>query len=85
MNFGRTAGNINEIATKQLYWKQLSIHGTTMGTRDEFLSMLDFLESRNIKPVMDKTYPLAQVQEAFQRMEQGDQFGKIVLQISKGK
>jgi NADPH:quinone reductase-like Zn-dependent oxidoreductase len=83
VNFGRTAGNITEIATRQLYWKQLSIHGTTMGTRDEFLSMLDFLESRNIKPVMDRTYPLSQIQEAFQRMEQGDQFGKITLEISK--
>lgn len=83
VNFGRTAGNITELATRQLYWKQLSIYGTTMGTRDEFLSMLDFLESRNIKPVMDKTYPLAQIHEAFQRMEQGDQFGKITLDISK--
>jgi zinc-binding alcohol dehydrogenase/oxidoreductase len=83
VNFGRTAGNITEIATKQFYWKQISIHGTTMGTRDEFLSMLDFLESRNLKPIIDKTYPLNQIQEAFQRMQQGDQFGKIVLEISK--
>jgi zinc-binding alcohol dehydrogenase/oxidoreductase len=83
VNFGRTAGNITEIATRQLYWKQISIHGTTMGTRDEFLSMLDFLESRNLKPIIDKTYPLNQIQEAFQRMEQGDQFGKILLEIAK--
>jgi zinc-binding alcohol dehydrogenase/oxidoreductase len=83
VNFGRTAGNINEISTRLLYWKQLSIHGTTMGTRDEFLSMLDFLESRNIKPLIDKTYPLAQVHDALQRMENGDQFGKIILEISK--
>ncbi|HMG94262.1 MAG TPA: zinc-binding dehydrogenase [Chryseolinea sp.] len=85
VNFGRTAGNITDISTRLLYWKQLSIHGTTMGTRDEFLSMLDFLESRNIKPVIDKIFPLEQIAEAVQRMEQGDQFGKIVLQISKGK
>jgi D-arabinose 1-dehydrogenase-like Zn-dependent alcohol dehydrogenase len=54
-----------------------------MGTRDEFLSMLDFIESRNLKPVIDKTYPLTDFQQAFQRMQQGDQFGKILLQISK--
>jgi zinc-binding alcohol dehydrogenase/oxidoreductase len=83
VNFGRTAGNITEIATRQLYWKQLSIHGTTMGTRDEFLSMLDFVESRNIKPIMDKTYSLSQIHDALQRMEQGDQFGKITLEIAK--
>jgi zinc-binding alcohol dehydrogenase/oxidoreductase len=83
VNFGRTAGNITELSTRLLYWKQISIHGTTMGTRDEFLSMLDFLESRNIKPVMDKIYPLTEIQEAMKRMQQGDQFGKIVLEISK--
>ena len=83
VNFGRTAGKMSELSVHLLYWKQLSIHGTTMGTRDEFLSMLDFLESRNIKPVMDKIFPLSKVSEAFQRMEQGDHFGKIVLEISK--
>lgn len=82
VNFGRTAGNITNISTRLLYWKQISIHGSTMGTRDEFLSMLDFLENRNIKPVIDKTFPLEQIDEAMKRMEQGDQFGKIVLQIS---
>jgi zinc-binding alcohol dehydrogenase/oxidoreductase len=54
-----------------------------MGTRDEFLSMLDFLESRNMKPVMDKTFPLSDIKNAFARMEQGGQFGKIVLDVSK--
>ncbi len=81
MNFGRTAGDITELATRQLYWKQLSIHGTTMGTRDEFLSMLDFVESRGLKPVIDKVYRLEQIQEAMRRMENREQFGKIVLQI----
>lgn len=82
-NFGRTAGNISELATRLLYWKQISIFGTTMGTRDEFLSMLDFVESRSLKPVIDKVFPLENIQEAFARMEQGDQFGKIILQIAK--
>jgi NADPH:quinone reductase-like Zn-dependent oxidoreductase len=83
VNFGRTAGNITDISTRLLYWKQISIMGSTMGTRDEFLSMLDFLESRNIRPVLDKTFPLSQINEAFKRMETGDQFGKIVLSINK--
>ena len=82
VNFGRTAGNITNIATRLLYWKQLSIHGTTMGTRDEFLSMLDFVESRKLRPVIDQTFPLENIDKAIRRMEQGDQFGKIVLQIS---
>ncbi len=83
VNFGRTAGNITEILTRLLYWKQISIHGTTMGTENEFLSMLDFLKSESIKPVMDTTFPLSQINEAFNRMETGNQFGKIILEINK--
>lgn len=79
--FGRTAGDIPNLPTRLLYWKQISIHGTTMGTRDEFLSMIDFLESRNLKPIIDKVFAFDQINEAVKRMEQGDQFGKIVLQI----
>lgn len=81
VNFGRTAGNITNIKTQLLYWKQISIHGTTMGTRDEFLSMMDFLESRSIKPVIDSVFPFHEITEAFQRMEKSDQFGKIVLKM----
>jgi NADPH:quinone reductase-like Zn-dependent oxidoreductase len=80
--FGRTAGNIPDLPTRLLYWKQISIHGTTMGTRDEFLSMLDFVESRKLKPIIDKVYPLEHAEEAMRRMQKGDQFGKIVLKIA---
>ncbi|HEY8936616.1 MAG TPA: zinc-binding dehydrogenase [Cyclobacteriaceae bacterium] len=83
VNFGRTAGNITDIATRLLYWKQISIFGTTMGTRDEFLSMLDFVEGRKIKPVIDNVFPLEKIDEAFERMESSNQFGKIVLEIKK--
>lgn len=81
VNYGRTAGNISDIATRTLYWKQLSVLGTTMGTRDEFLSMLDFVESRSIKPVIDRILPLEEIQQGFRLMEAADQFGKVVLNI----
>jgi zinc-binding alcohol dehydrogenase/oxidoreductase len=81
VNFGRTAGNITDVSTRLLYWKQLSVFGSTMGTRDEFLSMLDFVEGRKIKPIIDKVYPLEDINAAFERMESSNQFGKIVLQI----
>lgn len=81
VNFGRTAGNISDIATRLLYWKQISIMGTTMGTRDEFLSMLDFVESRKLQPVIDKTFLLSDINAAFERMVKGDHFGKVVLEI----
>lgn len=79
--FGRTAGDIGSIPPRILFNKQLSIQGSLMGTRDEFLSMLDFIEKKNIKPVIDATYPLAKIEEAFIKMELGGQFGKIVVKI----
>ncbi len=81
VNFGRTAGDINEVSTRLLYWKQLSIHGTTMGTRDEFLSMMDLLESRNVTPVIDSVLSFEKIMDGFERMEKSDQFGKIVLKM----
>jgi zinc-binding alcohol dehydrogenase/oxidoreductase len=53
-----------------------------MGTRDEFMPILDLLESIKIKSVIDKVYPLEDINEAMQRIESGDQFGKIILQIN---
>jgi zinc-binding alcohol dehydrogenase/oxidoreductase len=82
VNYGRTAGSITDINTRLLYWKQLSILGSTMGTRDEFLSMLEFLESYKLAPIIDRVFPLEEVNEAFAHMDRGDQFGKIILQIS---
>ncbi len=77
--FGRTAGNIPSISPRTLFWKQLSIFGTSGGTEDEFLSMLDFIYKHKIKSSIDKAFPLSEVNEAFARMQEGDQFGKIIL------
>jgi NADPH:quinone reductase-like Zn-dependent oxidoreductase len=77
--FGRTAGDITNISPRVFYNKQLSIHGSLMGTRDEFLSMIDFVEKKNIKPVIDSTFPLTKIEDAFERMKSGRHFGKIVL------
>lgn len=81
VNFGRTAGTITEINTRLLYWKQLSVLGSTMGTRDEFLSMIDFLESRRLTPVIDQVFSLDHIHDAFHRMEEPAHFGKIVIRI----
>lgn len=83
VNFGRTAGNIGELNTRLLFSKQLSIFGTTMGTRDEFLSIIDFVESRSLKPVIDQVMPFQNIADAIKRMESSEQFGKIILKIQK--
>jgi NADPH:quinone reductase-like Zn-dependent oxidoreductase len=79
--FGRTAGDIQNISPRVMFNKQLSVYGSLMGTRDEFLSMLDFVEKRNIKPVIDSTFPLAKIEDAFERMKSPEHFGKILLKI----
>lgn len=82
VNFGRTAGDVPLFSPRILYWKQLTIHGTTMGTRDEFLSMLDFLYKHKLRPVIDRHYPLEAIHEAMMHMERGDQFGKLVIKLT---
>ena len=80
--FGRTRGDIPAIPPRLIYWKQLTILGTTMGSREEFLSMVDFMEKKNIKPVVDKTFPLEELENAMSYMESGSQFGKILLKVN---
>ena len=80
--FGRTRGDIPVIPPRLIYWKQLTIMGTTMGSREEFFSMVDFLEKKKIKPVIDRTFPLEEVEKAMAHMESGNQFGKILLKVN---
>ncbi|NOS90931.1 MAG: zinc-binding dehydrogenase [Cyclobacteriaceae bacterium] len=81
VNFGRTAGSTVSFDLKKLFYKQISLFGTTMGTRDEFLSLLEFVESRKLVPVVDQVFNLADAKQAFERMKEGSQFGKIILKI----
>jgi len=77
--FGRTTGNIQNLSPSMIFWKQLSIHGTTMGTREEFKTMINFISSKNIRPVIDSIYSIENISLAFEKMAKGEQFGKIVL------
>lgn len=81
--FGRTAGKIASLDPKMIFWKQLSIHGTTMGNDDEFKRMVEFVASKTIKPVIDSVYPAKEINLAFERMERGKHFGKIVIDMEK--
>jgi zinc-binding alcohol dehydrogenase/oxidoreductase len=77
--FGRTAGDIPNISPRVVFNKQLTIMGSMMGSRDEFLSMLDFIEKKKIKPVIDSTFPIDRVEDAFERMTGAEHFGKVLL------
>lgn len=78
--FGGTAGDIPALNGRKIFWKQLQILGTTMGTKDEFKAMADFVTEHQIVPVIDEIFPLANAQQAVSKMKSSSQFGKIVLQ-----
>lgn len=79
--FGSTTGNITDIIPPKVFFKQLSIFGSTMGTASEFTAMLSFVSDHQIVPVIDTVMPLADTQEAMHKMDEGSQLGKIVLSI----
>ncbi|MBX2990544.1 MAG: zinc-binding dehydrogenase [Bacteroidetes bacterium] len=79
VNYGSVQGKIQNAEAARIYWKQLSILGSTMGTGEEFAAMLRFVEQHNITPVIDSVFSLADAEKAMQRLAGGKQFGKVVL------
>jgi zinc-binding alcohol dehydrogenase/oxidoreductase len=78
---GATSGPNPPAALHRLWWKQLDILGSSMGTRADFEGAYD-LVAAGATPVIDSVLPLADARAAHERLEQGEQFGKIVLSIS---
>jgi NADPH:quinone reductase-like Zn-dependent oxidoreductase len=78
---GATTGPNPPAALHRLWWKQLSILGSSMGTPEDFQGAFDLVVAGNALPVVDRVYPLADARAAHERLEAGEQFGKIVLSI----
>ncbi|MEA3143673.1 MAG: hypothetical protein QOG31_997 [Thermoplasmata archaeon] len=76
---GATTGPMAEIDIRSVFWKQLSILGSTMGVPQDLLDAVALWEQGKLKVIVDSTYPLEQTREAMARMEASGQFGKIVL------
>jgi NADPH:quinone reductase-like Zn-dependent oxidoreductase len=79
---GATTGANPPAALHRIWWKQLTIYGSTMGTRADFEGAYDLIASGDAKPVVDSIYELADARAAHERLEAGEQFGKIVLSIT---
>jgi NADPH:quinone reductase-like Zn-dependent oxidoreductase len=80
-SYGATTGPVKDFVLRNLFWKQATAVGTTMGSPREFAAMLK-LYDQGLRPVVDKVFPLADTVAAHRRMEEAGQFGKIVLGIS---
>ena len=78
---GATSGPNPPAALHRIWWKQLTIFGSTMGTRSDFEAAYELVKSGRARPVIDSVYPLADARKAHERLEAGEQFGKVVLTI----
>ncbi len=76
---GATAGHLPAVDLRRVFFLQLEIVGSTMGTRDELAALLALCAERGIRPVIDSEYGLSEARDAFARLESGEIFGKVVL------
>ena len=79
--YGATQGNPANIIARRIFWKQLNLLGSTMGSPADFNEMIKFVNHHKIKPIVDKVFAFNEGEMAMQRMEEGKQFGKIVIRI----
>jgi NADPH:quinone reductase-like Zn-dependent oxidoreductase len=78
---GATSGPNPPARLHRIWWKQLSILGSTMATRRDFAALLELIETTHLRPIVDCVVSLAEARDAHRRLESGEQLGKIVLSI----
>jgi NADPH:quinone reductase-like Zn-dependent oxidoreductase len=78
---GATSGPNPPAALHRVWWKQLTILGSTMGTKADFEGAYDLIATGRARPVVDEVVPLAEIRAAHARLEAGEQLGKIVLRV----
>ncbi len=81
--YGATRGNPSNIVLRRIFWKQLNILGSTMGSPEDFGAMVSFVSKREIRPVVDSIFTPEDGEAAFALMEEGGQFGKIVISLQQ--
>lgn len=77
--YGATTGYKAELDLRIVFWKQIEVIGTTMSNKSEFEEVMRLVFSGALKPVIDEVFPLSQIKDAHERLERGEQFGKIVI------
>ncbi len=77
--YGGSKGKINGLNPQTIFWKQISIFGSTMGSDLDFKNMVDFVNQYRIKPVIDQVIDFESLLDGFEIVEAGKQFGKIVI------
>jgi zinc-binding alcohol dehydrogenase/oxidoreductase len=78
---GATSGPNPPAALHRIWWRELQVLGSTMGTEADFLGAFELVKSDRARPVIDSVFPLADAVAAHERVERGEQLGKVVLTI----
>jgi zinc-binding alcohol dehydrogenase/oxidoreductase len=78
---GATSGPNPPAQLHRIWWKQLTVYGSTMGTREDFEGAYELVASGKAKPVVDRVFPLEDAAEAHEYLESGRQLGKVILAI----
>lgn len=81
VTYGATTGPRAEMDIRAIFWKQTEIIGSTMASKREFETVMGLIFEGKLHPVIDVIWPLERARDAHERLERGDQFGKIVLTL----
>lgn len=79
--FGASSGDEITIPARAIFFPQINIVGTSMGSSEEFIAMLELMEQHSLHPIIDTVYPLKETALAFLRMERSEQLGNIAILI----
>jgi NADPH:quinone reductase-like Zn-dependent oxidoreductase len=79
---GATTGPNPAEEIRLIFWNQLQVIGSTMGSREDWRRVVWAVTAQRLRPVVDSVRPLAEGRSAYERMERGEQFGKLVLSVT---
>ena len=81
LTVGNTAGPKFEFDNRYMFGKHISLIGSTMGTLDDFRTVMSLVFAGKLHAPLDSVFPLADIRAAHEKMERGDYFGKVVLTL----
>lgn len=79
---GRLAAEVASPRVQTVYWKQVDILGSSMGSPEDFHALLSHLEHAAWAPAIDSTYPLTEITRAYARLDHPDRVGKVLLDVT---
>ncbi|MGE3601274.1 MAG: zinc-binding dehydrogenase, partial [Dehalococcoidia bacterium] len=78
---GATAGANPPADLNRVYWRQISIIGSSMGSLAEMYALVQLVEATGLRPLLDETFPLVETRAAMARMAAGQHVGKIIVEV----